>query len=101
MNPPSNSSSKSGRSNNGRPNNLSPERYERLMAEVKAPYRSLRQFVYVACGISGALGGFVFLTRLLAGRDLTETVPNLALQIGIVALMIGLFRWEQRASKKK
>lgn len=82
-------------------NPLPPEKYARLKAEAAAPYRGLRQFVYVAFGASGAIGGFVFFTQLLAGQDVAATLPNLALQMGVVALMVWLFRLEQRAGKKK
>ncbi len=81
-----------------RPNALKksdPEKYARLLAESKAPYRGLRKFLYVTFGLSGAIGGFVFLFRVLAGRNLETTLPNLALQIGVVVLMIGLFRWDK------
>lgn len=78
---------------------LDPEKYARLKAELKAPYRPLRQFVYVACGASGLIGAFVMITQLLAGRSGDAVLPNLALQIGVVALMVGLFRLEQRAKK--
>jgi len=79
---------------------LPPEKYARLKAEAKAPYRGLRQFVYLACGLSGFTGAFVFLFQLLAGRDVIHTLPNFALQLGVVALMVGLFRWEQRISDR-
>jgi hypothetical protein len=74
---------------------LSPEKYARLKAEAKAPYKGLRQFFYVAFGASGFIGAFVFLAKLAAGQDLATNLPNLALQLGLVALMIFLFRWEQ------
>lgn len=77
-----------------------PELYAQLKAELKAPYRGLRQFVYVACGASGLIGAFIFLMQLLAGRDLSTVFPNLALQLGVVALMIWLFRLEQRRQNK-
>ena len=70
----------------------------RLKAEAKAPYRGLRTFVYVAFGASGAIGAFVFLAQLLAGRQIGTALPNFALQVGIVALMIWLFRLEQRSN---
>jgi hypothetical protein len=73
-----------------------PEKYARLKAEAAAPYRGLRKFVYVAFGASGAIGGFVFFAQVLAGRELEAAVPNLALQVGVVALMVWLFRWENR-----
>ncbi|MEB3338199.1 MAG: DUF3493 domain-containing protein [Leptolyngbyaceae bacterium] len=78
---------------------LSPEKYARLRAEAEAPYRSLRKFVYIACGISGLLGAFVFLAQLIAGRDVGSDLPNLAIQLGVVGLMIFLFRLESRTRK--
>jgi hypothetical protein len=82
---------------------LDRETYARLKAEAKAPYKGLRQFFYFAFGASGAIGAFVFLAKLAAGQDLATTLPNLALQLGLVALMIFLFRWEQSkdASRSK
>jgi hypothetical protein len=82
------------------PRNIDPALYAQLKAESKAPYRGLRKFVYFACGTSGAIGGVVFLTQLMAGRDVANALPNFALQIGVVALMVALFRWEQRVSRK-
>jgi len=80
---------------------MSPEKYARLKAEAKAPYRGLRKFIYVAFAASGFIGGLVFLAQLLAGREVATAFPNLALQIGIVALMIWLFRLEQRSERKQ
>ncbi len=80
--------------------NLSPEKYARLKAELKAPYRGLRQFIYVAFGASGFIGAVVFLAQLLGGQQVASTLPNLALQVGVVALMVWLFRLEQRASRR-
>jgi len=80
------------------PNNLSPEKYARLRAEMAAPYRGLRKFIYVTCGASGGIGAFVFLAKVLAGRDLGTSVPNLAFQVGIVALMVWLFKIDRARS---
>jgi hypothetical protein len=82
------------------PRNIDPALYAQLKAEAKAPYRGLRQFVYVACGASGFIGAFVFLAQLIARRDVGDALPNFALQVGVVALMVMLFRWEQRVSRK-
>ncbi|WP_353736657.1 DUF3493 domain-containing protein [Leptolyngbya sp. UWPOB_LEPTO1] len=76
-----------------------PEKYARLKAEAAAPYRGLRKFIYIAFGGSGAIGAFVFLAQTLAGRDLETALPNLALQLGVIALMVWLFRFENRSSK--
>jgi hypothetical protein len=78
---------------------LSPEKYAKLKAEAKAPYKGLRQFFYVAFGGSGFIGAFVFLAKLAAGQDIARNLPNLALQLGLTALMIWLFRWEQTKNK--
>ena len=79
------------------PRNLSRQQYERLTAEMAAPYRPMRQVVYVACGASGFIGGLVFLAKIASGREIGSALPNFALQVGVVALMVFLFRWEQRA----
>ena len=86
------------RSSRPNPNNLSPEKYQRLKAEAIAPYRGLRKFVYVCFAASGAIGAFIFFLQLLAGRQESSTLPNLGLQVGLVALMVWLLRWESRKS---
>lgn len=78
---------------------FTPEQYARLKAEAAAPYRGLRKFIYIAFGASGLIGAVIFLAQLAAGRDVGATLPNFALQVGVVALMIFLFRLEQRRSK--
>lgn len=80
------------------PPGMSPEKYKRLMAEAKAPYRGLRKFIYGTFAASGAIGAFIFFSQILAGRDISSAIPNLLLQIGVVALMVFLFRLESRKS---
>lgn len=82
-------------SSNSTQKRFTPEQYARLKAEAAAPYRGLRKFVYVACGASGFIGGMIFLAQLAAGRDVASALPNFALQVGVVALMIFLFRLEK------
>jgi VIT1/CCC1 family predicted Fe2+/Mn2+ transporter len=79
---------------------LSREQYGRLKAELKTPYRGLRQFIYVTFGASGLIGAFVFVAQVAAGHEVTTALPNLALQIGVVALMVWLFRLERGAERK-
>jgi hypothetical protein len=74
-----------------------PQKYARLKAEARAPYKGLRAFIYVAFGASGAIGAVVFLAQLAAGRNVASALPNFALQIGLVALMVWLFRFERRS----
>jgi Low psii accumulation1 / Rep27 len=75
-----------------KPDSIDPELWTRLQAEAKSPFRGLRQFVYVSCALSGAIGGVVFFFKLLAGKNLEATIPNLALQIGVVVVMVWLFK---------
>ncbi|MBN3946367.1 MAG: DUF3493 domain-containing protein [Nostoc sp.] len=81
-------------------NRLNPEQYASLKAEIAAPYRGLRQFIYIAFGASGSLGAFVFFFQVLAGRDVESALPSLALQVAIVVLMVFLWRWEQRRQQR-
>ncbi|MGB0560940.1 MAG: DUF3493 domain-containing protein [Spirulinaceae cyanobacterium] len=83
------------------PPNLSkddPEKYARLKAEAKAPYKGLRNFVYIGFGASAFIGAVIFVLQGLAGTARNATFANLALQLGVLALMIGLFRYENRSS---
>ena len=77
---------------------FTPEQYERLKAEAQAPYRGLRKFVYVSFGASGFIGALVFLAQLSSGRDVDAALPNLALQVGVVSLMVFPFRWDRGSS---
>ncbi|MCS6782457.1 MAG: DUF3493 domain-containing protein [Gloeomargarita sp. SKYBB_i_bin120] len=72
------------------------ERRWRLREATKAPYRGLRQFIYLAFGLSGAIGALVFATDLLSGQGDVRTGVNLLLQLGLVAAMGTLWRWERR-----
>jgi Low psii accumulation1 / Rep27 len=78
---------------------IDPELLRRLKAEARSPYRGLRQFVYVSCAASGAIGGVVFLFKVAAGRDLETNLPNLALQAGVVAVMVWLLRIDRAKSE--
>jgi hypothetical protein len=80
---------------------VDPNLKERLKAEAASPYRGLRKFIYISVGASGFIGAFVFFFQILAGKNLDQTIPNLALQVGIVALMVVLWRWEQTNQKPK
>ncbi|NEO29896.1 MAG: DUF3493 domain-containing protein [Symploca sp. SIO3C6] len=95
----SNSSNSQPNSRNN-PRQLSPEKYARLKAEAKAPYRGLRKFIYFTFGASGFIGALIFLAQLAAGSDVTTALPNLALQIGVVALMVWLFRIDKSPESK-
>ncbi|MEM9136424.1 MAG: DUF3493 domain-containing protein [Cyanobacteria bacterium P01_F01_bin.42] len=77
------------------PKNLTPEQRSRLEAEVKSPFKSLRRFFYIAFALSGGIGAYIFLIKLLSGDPWRTTLPNLVIQLGLTALMGGLF-WIER-----
>ncbi|MFM7366186.1 MAG: DUF3493 domain-containing protein [Cuspidothrix sp.] len=81
-------------------NNLKPQQYQRLKAEAAAPYRGLRKFIYISVGASGFIGAFVFFFQLLAGRDIEQALPNFAVQLGVIGLMVLLWQWENRKKKQ-
>ncbi|MEO0406075.1 MAG: DUF3493 domain-containing protein [Cyanobacteria bacterium P01_A01_bin.135] len=86
-------------SNPNRNRQVDPELYQRLIEESKAPYRGLRRFIYFSVGASGLIGAFVFLMQSLAGKNLERSLPNLALQVGIVALVGWLLRRDRPSPK--
>ncbi|MEL6223956.1 MAG: DUF3493 domain-containing protein [Cyanobacteria bacterium J06626_14] len=77
---------------------MDPELYARLQAEAKAPYRGLRRFIYVACAASGLIGAFIFFAQLISGQGTDSIIGNLAIQIGVVALMVFLLRIDRDKS---
>ncbi len=68
---------------------------DRLQAEAKAPYRGLRRVFYAVFAASGLMGAFILGLKGLAGTAGDDLAWNLALQIGVVALMVGLWRWDR------
>ncbi len=74
---------------------LTSEQRSRLEAEAQSPFKSLRRFFYLAFALSGGMGAFIFLMKLLAGNPWQTTLPNLALQAGVTGLMGGLL-WVER-----
>ena len=77
---------------------FTPEQYTRLKTEAAAPYRGLRKFLYLAFGASGFIGAFIFALQVIAGKNVGNALPNLALQVGLVALMV--FFWRLDRGKK-
>jgi hypothetical protein len=74
---------------------LDQEQLARLRAEAIAPGKGFRRFFYVALAGSAFLGAFVFLMKAIAGENLTQTLPNLMLQLGVGSGLIWLWRREQ------
>ena len=71
---------------------LDETRKAQLRAELNAPYRGIRRFFYLGFAASAWFGGLIFLAKIIAGENLSSTVPNLMLQIGIFALIVWLFK---------
>lgn len=68
---------------------------ERLKAEAQAPYKGLRKTFYLVFAASALIGSFIFALKLIAGTNEEATLPNLGLQLGVLALMIWLYRREK------
>eukprot|EP00808_Paulinella_micropora_P013851 g7426.t1 len=64
------------------PMGLDPEMKAKLMAEAKAPWRTLRRGVYVALGASAGLGLATMAMRSAAGGEVPAN--DLLIQIGAV-----------------
>lgn len=75
---------------------LNSEKYAYLKAEAEKPYKGLRKFIYFGFTASASIGAFIFFLQLIAGKNTTENIYNLLIQLGVIALMIVLFRWENK-----
>ena len=84
-----------------KPPGMSQERFERLVQETQSPFKGLRKLIYGAVGASGLLGAFVFFTQLIAGRDVETALPNLAVQMGVIGIVVLLFWLEERGKRDR
>lgn len=67
-----------------------------LRAEARRPWRKVRLFFYVIFGASGFIGFWINLFRVLAGRELGTSIPNLVIQIAVMMIMFVLWKIESR-----
>ncbi|BAQ63419.1 DUF3493 domain-containing protein [Geminocystis sp. NIES-3709] len=81
---------------NNQKNGINKEKYAYLKAEAEKPYKGFRKFIYFGLGASGAIGAFIFFIQIIAGKNVSDNIPNLLIQIAVISLMIFLFRWENR-----
>jgi len=72
----------------------------RLRAEARRPWRVLRLLVYLACAASGFIGLFINVFRVLAGRDLPQSLTNVGVQVAVLAIAVGLWRFESRNQER-
>ncbi len=84
-----------------KPPGMSQERFERLVQETQTPFKGFRKVIYGAVGASGLLGAFVFLTQLIARKDVETALPNLAVQMGVIGIAVFLFWLESRGKRDK
>lgn len=77
-----------------------PAYLNRLRREAQNPFRGLRQVFYLVFAASGLMGGFILFLKAIAGQGGENIGWSLALQIGVVVVMISLWRWEQQRSAK-
>ncbi len=75
-----------------------PREQAELKAELIAPFRFLRRFIYLAVLGSGSLGAFIFALKALAGKP--NSLPNLGVQVVVVAIATGLWRWESQRHQR-
>eukprot|EP00283_Hemiselmis_rufescens_P008056 CAMPEP_0173421642 /NCGR_PEP_ID=MMETSP1357-20121228/2680_1 /TAXON_ID=77926 /ORGANISM="Hemiselmis rufescens, Strain PCC563" /LENGTH=308 /DNA_ID=CAMNT_0014384583 /DNA_START=241 /DNA_END=1167 /DNA_ORIENTATION=- len=75
----------------------------KLLEEQSNPFRKFRQFFYLAAAGSASIGGFIAASRVVAAltgvpgvQPLEETVPNVAIDFGVVAAGVGLWIWEDK-----
>lgn len=80
----------------------------RLREEVDAPFRKVRQFVYLGAGMSAAVGGFVSALRIIASyagvrgtQPLSETSVNVGVDVAAAAVCYTLWSAEQAAGARR
>ena len=79
-----------------KPSGMSQEQFDRLVKETQSPFKGLRKLIYGAVGASGLVGAFIFLTQLIAGKNVETALSNLAVQMGVIGIVIFLFWLEGR-----
>ncbi|CAI5529105.1 unnamed protein product [Closterium sp. Naga37s-1] len=80
----------------------------KLIAEVQAPFRGVRRFLYVALGMAAGIATVITIPRFILAvqggvdaPDLLTTSGNLAIDLGGGAAMVGLYLWEQRREEEQ
>jgi hypothetical protein len=80
----------------------------RLREETSAPFRKVRQFVYLGSAASAAVGGFISALRVVAGlsgvrgtQPLSETFVNVGVDAAAVAFFAYLWTREQQAGTQR
>merc|ERR1719478_137493 len=79
----------------------------KLLEEQASPFRRFRQFFYLAAAGSASIGTLIAGTRVLAGmqgvagvQPLSETVPNTAINGGVVLVSAALWYFDEKRGKE-
>lgn len=93
------------------PSSNASQRYSlrtRLREEIEAPFRKARMFVYFGSAASAGVGAFISTLRVIAAvsgisgvQPLNETIPNVAVDLGVIGLCAFLLRREAKAGEKR
>ncbi|KAI0561463.1 Low psii accumulation 1 protein [Gracilaria domingensis] len=80
----------------------------RLREETEAPFRKARMFVYAGSAASAAVGLFISGLRVIAAlsgvsgvQPLKETIPNVGINLSVIALFVFLLRLENKAGVRR
>ena len=79
----------------------------KLLEEQASPFRRFRQFFYLAAAGSASIGTFIAGTRVIAGmqgisgvQPLEETIPNTAINAGVVLASATLWYLDENRGKE-
>lgn len=80
----------------------------RLREETEAPFRKARMFVYGGSAISAGVGGFISSLRIIASltgvrgvQPLSETLPNVGVDVLVIIICVLLLRFETAAGDRR
>lgn len=80
----------------------------RLREETEAPFRKVRQFVFIGSAMSAAVGSFISSLRIVAAisgirgvQPLSETSSNLAINLGVIGVCAYLWKRDQDAGVRR
>lgn len=80
----------------------------RFREEIEAPFRKVRMFVYGGSAASAGVGLFISSTRIIASltgvdgvQPLSETIPNVGINLLVITICALLLRYENKSGTKR
>lgn len=80
----------------------------KLISEVRAPFRGIRRFFYIAFTAAAGISTFFTIPRLIRAitggadaPDLLETAGNAAINVGGIVVLIALFFWDNKKEEEQ